>query len=212
MGDLLHFPTERTRPRAASVAPQAVFCFDVRDPLSYLVAERVERRLPDATWVAVDAHALDAHALDAVTVRAHAEAEAQRLRLPLVWPERFPVCSPRAQRAAVFACEVGAGPPFALAAARLAFCGGFSLEDLDVIAEAAAAAAVPLGPCLEAAAEGRRDEELRETTAALRAAGVRRLPALQIGSRWLQGDGALEAAAALLERSRLMQGPLAPAG
>ncbi|HET9124004.1 MAG TPA: DsbA family protein [Solirubrobacteraceae bacterium] len=207
MGDLLHFPTERTRPRAASVAPQAVFCFDVRDPFSYLVAERVERRLPDATWVAVDAHALDA-----ALGRAHAEAEARRLRIPLVWPERFPVSSPRAQRAAAFACEVGAGPAFALAAARLAFCGGFSLEDLDVIAEAAAAAAVPLGPCLEAAAEGRRDEELREATAALRAAGVRRLPAVRIGSRWRQGDGALEAAAALLERSRLTQGPLAPAG
>jgi 2-hydroxychromene-2-carboxylate isomerase len=207
VGDLLHFPTERIRPRAGSVPPQTVFCFDVRDPLSYLVAERVERRLPDATWVAVDAHALDAG-----TVRAHAEAEAQRLRLPLVWPERFPVRSPRAQRAAAFACEVEAGPAFALAAARLAFCGGFSLEDLDVIAEAAAAAAVPLGPCLEAAAEGRRDEELRETTAALRAAGVRRLPAVRIGSRWLQGDGALEAAAALRERSRLTQGPLAPAG
>src|SRR6202020_3441258 len=99
---------------------------------------------------------------DLARMRARAEQSAHALRLPLVWPERFPLRAPYAQRAAAFACELGPASAFALAASRLAFCGGFELDDPETIAEAAAAAAVPLGACLEAAGEQWRDEGIRE--------------------------------------------------
>jgi 2-hydroxychromene-2-carboxylate isomerase len=210
VGDLLHFPNERARSGDDRGTSAPAFFFDVRCPSSYLAAERVERRLPQAEWVAVDAAAL-APAPPAGAELARVHALARTLRLPLVWPDRFPVRAPSVQRAAAFACELGAGRAFALAAGRLAFCGGFSLEDPEVVAEAAAAAAVPLGACLEAAGETWRDDELREVSAVLRTAGIAQLPAVRIGSDWLQGEDALETAAAML-RGRLAQGPLAPVG
>jgi 2-hydroxychromene-2-carboxylate isomerase len=215
VGELLHFPVERAHAREGREVPAAAFFFDVTCPLSYLAAERVERRLPGAEWVPVDGAALAPAAEDGdelAQMRARAETRARALRLPLMWPEEFPLRAPCAQRAAAFACELGAGPAFALAASRLAFCGGFALDDPETIAEAAAAAAVPLGACLEAAGESWRDEEIGEVSAALRSAGIDRLPAFQIGSHWLQGEDALGAASAMMVRGQLAQGPLAPAG
>jgi 2-hydroxychromene-2-carboxylate isomerase len=215
MGDLLQFPIERVRSAASPVPSPAAFFFDLTSPLSYLAAERVERRLPEAEWVPVDGAALGpapAGGVELERLRADAEARARALRLPLVWPEEFPVRAPCAQRAAAFACEVGAGPPFALAAARLAFCGGFALEDPETLAEAAAAAGVPLAPCLEAARQSWRDEDLTAVAGALRGAGVDRLPAFRVGHRWLQGERSLDAAAALVGRGVRAQGPLAPVG
>jgi 2-hydroxychromene-2-carboxylate isomerase len=215
VGELLHFPVERTHARELREPPAAAFFFDVTCPLSYLAAERVERRLPGAEWVAVDGSALAPAPQDddeLVRIRARAERHARTLRLPLVWPERFPLRAPCAQRAAAFACELGAGPAFALAASRLAFCGGFQLDDPETIAEAAAAAAVPLAACLEAAGEQWRDDELGEVGATLRRGGIDQLPAFQVGAHWLQGEGALGVASAMMVRGQLAQGPLAPAG
>ena len=135
--------------RSSADAPPAFF-FDLGCPLSYLSAERVERNLGKAEWIPVPAamvHAgqpgrsSGAHA-DADDLREFAEAQARLLRLPLIWPDRLP--GPQAQRAAAYAVAIGAGPQFALAASRLAFCGGFDLSDPEILAEAAAASAVPL--------------------------------------------------------------------
>src|ERR1700728_4063986 len=140
MGELIDLAARRAeRDRfAPNVSP--TFFFDVSDPLSYLMAEQVERSLGEVQWVAVDGTALRDRAGEQAKLRAHAEARAHVLRLPLVWPDSFPASAPCALRAAAFACEIGAGPQFALAASRLAFCGGFDLEDPEVLTEAAAAA------------------------------------------------------------------------
>jgi 2-hydroxychromene-2-carboxylate isomerase len=215
LGDLLHFPVERARSLGTRRRSVPAFFFDVTSPLSYLTAERVERQLPEAEWVAVDGAALAPPpecAEDLARVRAGVEAQARALRLPLVWPEAFPVLAPGAQRASAFACELGAGPAFALAAGRLAFCGGFRLDDPEILAEAAAAAAVPLVPCLDAARESWRDEELGEVTSVLQRAGIGRLPAFRVGAHWLQGEAALTTASAMLVGRELAQGPLAPVG
>ena len=90
----------------------------------------------------------------AAAVRRAAEERAAALRLPLVWPERFPAEVPAAMRVAARAQEAGRGAAFVLAATRLAFCGGFDLDDPEILAEAAAAAGVVLDECLHAA----RDE------------------------------------------------------
>ena len=215
MGDLLQFPIHRTeRARASRTMPPA-FVFDVACPFSYLAAEHVERSLGEVDWVAVDGAAFADRRPsvgELARLRADAEAHARRLRLPLVWPDPFPVRAPCALRAAAFACDLGAGAAFALAASRLAFCGGFNLDDPEVLAEAAAAAAIPLGACLDAAREDWRDEELRETARSVRAQGVDRLPAFHVDGRWLTGEDGLVTAAALLHQDGRAQRPLAPVG
>lgn len=197
MGDLIHLDERRGRRAASATA----FFFDICCPLSYLVTERVERTLGAVDWVPVDGALLGAQDREDDTrlgvLRARAESYARELRLPLVWPGAHsthplrPPRAPRARRACTFACELGAGAAFALAASRLAFCGGFDLDDPETLAEAAAAAGVPLKACLAAAGEAWRDAELRDAAALLREHGVAQLPALRIDGRWLEGEAAL---------------------
>ena len=94
--------------------------------------------------------------------RLPAERRAARagLRLPLIWPERFPEDVPAAMRAAHYASEQGRGAAFVLAAGRLAFCGGFDLDDPELLAEAAAAAGIDMQGWLSALTEMHRDGEI----------------------------------------------------
>jgi 2-hydroxychromene-2-carboxylate isomerase len=216
MGELLHFPVERAHAPVPTADLAPSFLFDVTCPFSYLAAERVERTLGEVTWVAVDGAVLSGsrpRGRALTRLRAAAELRAAALRLPLIWPEHFPVGAPGALRAAAYACELGAGPAFALALSRLAFCGGFELDDPETLAEAAAAAVVPLGACLDAAGESWRDEELRDGAATARAAGIQGLPAFRVAGRWLEGEVGLAAAAALQCELELSGGrSLAPVG
>jgi predicted DsbA family dithiol-disulfide isomerase len=108
--------------------------------------------------------------------------------MPLVWPEGGAGEWRGAARAALYAAECGRAAPFVLAAGRLAFCGGFDLDDLEVLAEAASAAGLAPRDCLAAAAEIARDEIIDTATSCLDAAGASCVPALQIGSRLLVGE------------------------
>jgi 2-hydroxychromene-2-carboxylate isomerase len=116
---------------------------------------------------------------------------AQALHLPLVWPERYPAVSVRAMRAAAAASADGHGARFGLAALRLAFCGGFDLEDPDILAEAAAAAGISVADCLEAADDPEWD--------AMVVAFPGDLPAIQLGRSVFDGAQAVIEAAALLQ-------------
>jgi 2-hydroxychromene-2-carboxylate isomerase len=234
MGQVIYLNQRRSeRSQAVADSPPAFF-FDVACPLTYLTAERIERRLGEAEWVPVDGDALrraagaaagqdaalhadgdDDAALSAARddgARARADAVARDLRLPLVWPDRFPGSAICGQRAAAFACEIGAGSAFVLAASRLAFCGGFDLDDPETLAEAAAAAGVPLDECLAAAGETWRDEELCATAAMLHSHGITELPAVRIGRQWFQGASELLAGGALLREPRAASRRLAPVG
>jgi 2-hydroxychromene-2-carboxylate isomerase len=211
MGDLIVL-SERLADRSRLARDsRPAFFFDLACPISYLVAERIERVLGEAEWIPAAGVALevDEPCESPDTIRAHAERRAFALRLPLVWPDRFPADSPRAMRAAAHAAELGAGSRFALAASRLAFCGGFDLEDPEILAEAAAAAGVPLDACLAAASDAERDLSLHATAHGLRDRGVRHLPVIRVDRQWFDGEEALGEVAALL-RGRAH--PLAPAG
>jgi 2-hydroxychromene-2-carboxylate isomerase len=144
-------------------------------------------------------------------VRDDAERLAAELRLPLIWPDRVRSEAPSALRAATFAAELGAGAQFALAASRLAFCGGFDLEDPEILAEAAAAAGIPLADCLKAAGDVSRDGALHATARGLRSRGVRRLPAIRIERSWIGGERAVTEAGAMLRARQAVGRPLAPA-
>jgi 2-hydroxychromene-2-carboxylate isomerase len=176
------------------------FYFDLSCPFSYLAAERVERLLGNVAWIPASGLALyqgqpwrDPRARERALARA--ERRAAALRLPLVMPDWFPAPAPMALRAAAHANEIGAGAAFALAASRLAFCGGFDLEDPEILAEAAAAAGIGLDACLAAAADESRDEPLYATARGLLARGVDQLPALHVGKRWFDGEQSIGAAA-----------------
>ena len=200
MGEVIELQdqlADRSRPRGGL---GAAFFYDVACPFSYLVAERVERVLGEVEWVPAPAVGLDGGARWAQfdATRAFAEREALAARLPLVWPDSFPANTRHALRAASYAAENGAGAAFALAATRLAFCGGFDLEDPEILGIAAAAAGLSLDGCLLAAREPERDRALWATARGLHARGVGALPALRLGRRFIEGERILVEGAALL--------------
>jgi len=204
MGELISLADRRKarRPRARRMAPvRAEFVFDLACPFTYLAAERVERAFDHVVWTAASSTALRRGSLasddEALTaVRAAAEERAAALRLPLVWPETWPADVPAAMRAASFAAQSGRGAAFVLAAGRLAFCGGFDLDDPEILAEAAAAAGVGLDGCLRAAGDRGRDGAMESASRRLLAVGADRLPALRVGRALYWGEGQVAEAAA----------------
>jgi len=209
MGELIDLAQRReaVQRRAHGREPVRVqLFFDLACPFTYLATERVERAFAHVTWTATSSETLQRSCLgdDAETVdrlRAAAEARADSLRLPLVWPEGFPKSVPAAMRAAAFAADQGRGGAFVLAAGRLAFCGGFDLDDPEILAEAAAAAGIRLDECLRAAGDTRRDGAMEAAGRRLLAAGADRLPVLRIGRSLFWGEQRVGAAAAAVRQS-----------
>ena len=204
MGEVIRLAERRKARRSRAVAPgpaKAEFFFDLACPFTYLAAERVLRAFDDVVWTPASTTALrcgsiasDREALDAV--RRAAEERAAALRLPLVWPERWPYDVPAAMRVAHHAAEAGRGAAFVLAATRLAFAGGFDLDDPELLTEAAAAAGLGLEACLRAAKDVRRDGAVEAAGRRLLAAGVDQLPALRVGRGLSWGEAQVAQAAA----------------
>lgn len=187
--------------RAASPdRPRTTFYFDLASPYTYLAAERADRLFPGLSWRPASSAALHvgeapADPLARERERAAAGERAALLRLPLVWPHPPPLATPAAMRVASLAGERGCGAAFVLAASRLAFCGGFDVEDPEILAEAAAAANLGLDECLAAAGDVRRDGPIEETGRRLLAAGADRLPAVRIGRLLFCGEDRVAEAA-----------------
>jgi 2-hydroxychromene-2-carboxylate isomerase len=207
MGDLISLAERRAtlgQGHGWRGAAHATFYFDLVSPFTYLAAERVERLLGAVRWLpALGAAMRPAGASDPAPeqVREEAERRAAALRMPLVWPDCFPPQTRAAMRAAAYACEAGRGDAFALAASRLAYCGGFDLEDPEVLAEAAAAAGVSLSRCLQAAGDAARDGQLEATARRLVSAGADRLPAVRVGRLLVCGEERIGEAAARISDS-----------
>lgn len=176
-------------PRRSDRRP--AFFFDLACPFSYVAADRIERLLGDVDWVPVSSHDVTDEQSDPAETMAQAADLARAARLPVVTPEHFPAAVPSAMRAAAYAAENGAGARFALAASRLAFCGGFDLERRSVLEDVAAATGLPVDEILAAAGEEWRDAELRGTASLLQSEGMTQLPVVSIGGRWFQGVDAL---------------------
>jgi 2-hydroxychromene-2-carboxylate isomerase len=207
MGEVISLAEKRrARGGAPRVAVERVeFYYDLACPFAYLAAERVDRAFPEVTWCPASTSALERGAssdpLAAGRLRRVAEQRAAQLRMPLEWPDRFPEEVPSAMRAASYACEQGRGGAFALAAGRLAFCGGFDLDDPEILAEAAAAAGIGLEETLQAARDVSRDGQIEANGRRLLAAGADRLPVLRHGRSLVWGEARIgEAAAAARAR------------
>ena len=189
MGDVISLADRRAAHRTSAVrsaTTRAEFFYDLSCPFSYLAAERVERAFDRVVWTPVSSVALTRRTTSSdpareEAIRAAAELRAQELRMPLVWPDRWPYDVPSGMRVASLAGERNRAGAFVLAAGRLAFCGGFDLDDPEILAEAAAAAGLGLEDCLNAAGDTGRDGAMETVGRRLLAAGADRLPALKVG-------------------------------
>jgi predicted DsbA family dithiol-disulfide isomerase len=197
VGTVVSLDARRERRRPSK--PVRAQCFvDLACPFSYLTAERVGRAFRGVTWRLASNAGVDRR--DPAADPAHvdrvieaAELRAAELKLPLQWPVRFAHETPAAMRAASLAIERGRGGEFVLAAGRLAFAGGFDLEDPEILAEAAAAAQLDLEACLQAAREEHRDAAIEQTSRKLLASGAERLPALRVDRTLLWGERRISA-------------------
>jgi 2-hydroxychromene-2-carboxylate isomerase len=203
MGEVIRLDDRRVRRRQEVPSTGRVrgeFFFDLASPFTYLAAERVDRAFDAVIWTPACARTLRCRALPAdgeveETV-ALAEQRAAALRLPLEWPERWPAAVPAAMRVAHHAAQEGRGGAFVLAATRLAFAGGFDLDDVEILTEAAAAAGLPLEAALRAARETRRDGAIEAAARRLLGAGADRLPALEVERGVFWGEDRVGDAAA----------------
>jgi 2-hydroxychromene-2-carboxylate isomerase len=205
--------------RSRQASNTARFFFALDCPYSYLTAERVERALGEIEWVPVlgplsedvpVASRADRERDAAERLRL-AEREARSLHLALVEPHSFPVNSRTAARAAAYAADEGACQPFALAVARLAFCGGFDIAADDVIEEAAAVAGLDPVATVAASRDPRYDLRLDATRHGLQLRGIESPPAISIGRNWFDGPDAIVTALSFSVASRRRETPQAPA-
>lgn len=214
MGHVISLDERRKARLAADDRPRArakvTFFFDLASPFTYLAAERVDRLFPNVAWRPALTEAL--HAGDPLAAEPDREADqraaedrAATLQMPLVWPDGYPSGARVAMRVASLAAAENSGAaPFVLAASRLAFCGGFDLDDPEVLAEAAAAAGLGLPEVLAAAGDRSRDGEMEATGLRLLAQGATRLPVLKVDRTLFCGEHRIaEAAASIRRRPRL---------
>lgn len=180
------------RPRAR---PRATLYFDLSSPHTYLAAERAERLFAGLQWQPACTGMLHGADLGEDAMRAVGR-RAVALGLPLTWPEGHPRPVRGAMRVAALAAELGCGAAFVLAASRLAFCGGFDIDEPDILAEAAAAAGIGLREALAAAGDLGRDGAIEQAGRSLLAAGAVRLPAVRVGMALFCGEERLHEAAA----------------
>jgi 2-hydroxychromene-2-carboxylate isomerase len=209
MGELISL-SERRAARAEAhappVRPRVSFFFDLASPWTYLAAERVDRRFAEVRWQPAVGEALPG-ARDLAAQRGAVEERAEELQLPLVWPEAQPAAGRSAMRVADLAAERGRAAEFVLAASRLAFCGGYDMDDPEILAEAAAAADLGLDECLRAAGELRRDGPMERAALRLLAQGADALPVLIVGRTLFCGEHRLPEAAAAFSGRRAAPPP-----
>lgn len=190
--------SDRAHPRLQR--PRATFFFDVSSPWTYLAAERADRMFSALRWRPVLAEALIGAGVLASQggdeARRAVEERAAALRLPLVWPETSPTAGRSAMRVAALAAEQDRAAPFVLAAGRLAFCGGYDIDDPETLAEAAAVAGIGLDEALAAARDHSRDVILEREASRLVQHGADALPALRVGRALFCGEHRLAEAAA----------------
>jgi 2-hydroxychromene-2-carboxylate isomerase len=209
LGELISLAARRAA-RAGTgtppVRPRVSFYFDLLSPWTYLAAERVERQFVGVRWRPVVPDVLAPEESDE-DARRVVELRAEQLRMPLVWPDTWPSAGRSAMRVASLAAERGRAAPFVLAASRLAFCGGYDLDDPEALAEAAAAAGLGLEESLKAAGDLRRDGPLERAGLRLLAQGADELPVFVVGHVLFCGEGRLGEAAAMADGRGLTAAP-----
>jgi 2-hydroxychromene-2-carboxylate isomerase len=168
---------------AAATSTQPTFYYDLGSPRCYLLAERIMGDLPVVPeWEPVLGAALglrepepDREALERI---AHEHA-----MQPLRWPRRWPPDAAMATLAATYAKQIGRAVAFSLACFRQVFAGGRDLGDENTVLIAAAACEMHPTAVLKGIGTRSVTESLARAGERASAAGVERLPAIQVGER-----------------------------
>ncbi len=172
---------------------QPVFYYDLGSPQCYIVGETIMSTLSVVPeWEPVLASQLAGSEPHTGPDRSEVERLAAALGLqPLRWPSNWPPDTTGAMLAATYAKRVGRGVAFSLAAFRQEFAGGRDIGDDNTVLIAGAA-------CEMHPVALRKGIELRSTAEALdaaarraRAAGIRTIPAIQMGDRTYEGPEAM---------------------
>jgi 2-hydroxychromene-2-carboxylate isomerase len=184
--------------RSAVDGDQPIFYYDLGSPDCYLVAETIMAALPVVPeWEPVLGTALGA-GLDGLD-REVIERRAGELGLqPMRWPSAWPPDTREATLTATYAKRVGRAVAFSLAAFRQAFAGGRDLGDRDTVLIAAAACEMHPAAVLKGIGLRSVLDALDAAVARAAAAGVRSLPAIQVGALVFDEDRCVEAAAEAL--------------
>jgi 2-hydroxychromene-2-carboxylate isomerase len=177
-------------------AARPTFYFDLASPYTYLAAERADRMFAGLRWAPASSDALRCEEFGADEQRVAVSHRAATLGLPLVWPVDPRRTAVGAMRIASLAAERGLGAAFVLAASRLEYCGGYTIDDPEILAEAAAAAGIDLDDMLRAAGDVTRDGPIEQTGRRLLAAGADRLPVVRVGRLLFCGEDRLTEAVA----------------
>jgi 2-hydroxychromene-2-carboxylate isomerase len=181
-------------------ADQPIFYYDLGSPGCYLVAERIMSELPVVPeWEPVHGPSLAARDNDPLD-REDVERRAAVLGLqPIRWPPAWPPDTREAILAATYAKRVGRAVAFSLAAFRQAFAGGRDLGDQNTVLIAAAACEMHPTAVLKGMALRSVLEAFDRAAARAGTAGVRALPAIQVGQLVFEGERCLEDASAAAE-------------
>lgn len=179
-----------------------MFYYDLGSPRCYLAAETIMAALPVVPeWEPVLGARIEARRLD--PRRLEIERLADELGLqPLRWPSRWPPDTRVAMLAATYAKRAGRAVAFSLAAFRQAFAAGRDLGDEDTVLIAGAACEMHPTALLRAVALGSVERALETAEDRARRAGVRSLPAIEVGGRLFEGARAVRDAASALREAR----------
>jgi 2-hydroxychromene-2-carboxylate isomerase len=175
---------------------QVRFYFDLSSGDAYVAAERAHEVLgvvPE--WVPILMPPAFRCAEEVASHREDVERRAAGLQA-LRWPDPYPPDSEFAMLVATYAREIGRCVAFSLAAFRQAFAAGRDLGDRDTALIAGAACELHPTALIKGAGLRSTRERLDAATAAAIAAGVREVPAIQIGEDVFCGTNALEDARA----------------
>ena len=177
---------------------QVRFYFDLASADAYVAAERSHEVLgvvPE--WVPIRMAPAFRCAEEVASHREDVQRRAAHYGLqPLRWPPEYPFDSEFAMLAATYARQIGRGVAFSLAAFRQAFAAGRDLGERDTVLIAGAACELHPAALIKGAELRSTRERLDAATAEAIAAGVRDVPAFQIGERVFSGPNALEEARA----------------
>jgi hypothetical protein len=189
VGDVIDLQAHRRALARRNAPPRGTLYVDLADPVSIFAIDHVDRAWPDIR-VRLACSGTLGRLRDR---RGEAQARAACLHVQLELPEPLPDHLVPAVRVGSRAIGAGRGREYVLAAARLAYHGGYDLRTPEVLAEAAGVAALGWDAAMEATRDPRWGRYVQLTSQLLRLRGVDQLPALQLGDELVWGADAVRA-------------------
>jgi 2-hydroxychromene-2-carboxylate isomerase len=181
---------------------QPIFYYDLGSPACYLVAEQIMSGLSVVPeWEPVLGEQIGALEPDPDRELLQRLVSEHGLQ-PVRWPDSWPPDTRTAMLAATYAKRVGRAVAFSLAAFRQAFAGGQDLGSENTVLIAAAACEMHPTAVLKGIGLRSVGAALDHAGARALTAGVRSLPAIQIGRSVFAGDQSIELAADALMAHR----------